>query len=82
MPIRCPEEADRAGAAVSKQESTASEKAADRMHADLSAMLDDARRHLATTQNSQWAEAASGIQKARAAIVLCMSERDRRIASR
>lgn len=64
--------------------STASEKAADRMHADLDAMALDAQRHTLHVEGQvatmKWMAALLAIKQARSKIAECMSERDRRIA--
>jgi hypothetical protein len=68
---------------MSKKESTPSEKAADRMHADLSAMLEDARRHAAMVPLAEfeaWDTLRRKIFEAKSAATQCMSERDRRVA--
>lgn len=64
--------------------STASQKAADRIHADISAMHDDARRYagLAATpaEFKLWDDLRRKLFEAKATVVPCMSERDARIA--
>ena len=67
------------------KESTPSEKAADRMHADLSAMLADAQRHrracaTGSEPETAWFLVANNIQNAIDKLHYCMSERDARIA--
>jgi DNA topoisomerase IB len=64
---------------------TASEKAADKMHADLDAMVSDAKRHAVMAADAKafayWQGTYKAIERARAAVLLCMSERDRKIAA-
>lgn len=66
------------------KESTPSEKAADRIHADLSAMYADAERHRANAQDSEvetnWGLLSKQLMRALGASHACMSDRDRRIA--
>lgn len=68
--------------------SGASEKAADRMHADLAAMVHDCDRHAqkqpgggdgSYAREQYWIAAKAKVAAARDAIVKCMSERDRRL---
>jgi len=59
---------------------TASERAADRIHADLEAMIADADRHARGDESGRWLLVRNKLREARAAVTLCMCERDRRIA--
>lgn len=64
--------------------SSASEKAADRMHADLSAMILDAQRHQDSADGTdayyEWQTLKRMLMAARGQATKCMNERDRRIA--
>jgi hypothetical protein len=69
--------------------SAASEKAADRMHADLDAMISDAERHYTalrangqSAEASKWYDAHMCLRIARGKITECMNERDRKLAAR
>lgn len=66
--------------------SAASEKAADRMHADLEAMFNSARMHCGlaktTAEFEAWRVAYHSIEAAMRDVSKCMSERDRKLASR
>lgn len=65
--------------------STQSEKAADKIHADLSALRDTARRYAGLANGAlefhPWHDLAIKIDTALKASTACMSERDRRIAA-
>lgn len=65
--------------------STPSEKAADRMYADLEAMEADAKRHMDAAKgddHNDWKMLWRTVRGARAAAMKVMSERDRRLAER
>jgi len=65
---------------------TASQKAADRMNADLDAMVDNAARYADTAADDDsadgWRELRNALRVARSATLKVMSERDKRIAAK